>query len=275
MIIFVKKFPEEKAFLKEEEYLIKEIITRLKIIIEKKQAEDYLRQFIAIVSHELRTPITVLVQSTGVLKKYKDKLSEKKKEDINIMISRNVSLLHDLVDDLLAVSRIDEKKVKMVWREYHPLDLIQEILELIEPRRDEKSITIEINMKEGIVLYGDIRKMSQIFRILIDNALKYSHKNSKIVFNGIEHYEGKYNSNRTDGILFQIKDFGIGIQKEDLPHLFQRFFRAKNVQEITGTGLGLCIAKDLINLHHGEIFVESEYGKGTTFSVFLPYSRNF
>ncbi len=265
---------ENKSFLEEEENLTKDIINRLKVIIEKKQAEDNLRQFIAVVSHELRTPVTVLVQSTDVLNKYKDKLSEEKKKEINEMISRNITLLYDLVDDLLVTSSIDEKRIKLTWRKYQPLNLILEIVELMEPRRVTKEITIEVYVDKEIQLYGDSRRISQIFRILIDNAIKYSHEKSKIAINGIDHYKGKYNSNGIDGILFQFKDFGVGIHEEDLPQLFQRFFRAKSVQRIAGTGLGLCIAKDLIELHKGEIFVESEYGKGTTFSVFLPYLKN-
>jgi len=266
---------KNKLFLEEEKRLTKDIINRLKVIIEKKQAEDNLRQFISIVSHELRTPVTVLVQSTDVLNKYKDKLSKEKKKEMNEMISRNISLLYDLVDDLLVTSSIDEKRIKLTGRKYQPLILIHEIVELMEPRRAVKEITIEVYIDKEIQLYGDSRRISQIFRILIDNAIKYSHEKSKIAINAIDHYKGKYNSNGIDGILFQFKDFGIGIHEEDLPHLFQRFFRAKNVQRIAGTGLGLCIAKDLINLHNGEIFVESDYGKGTTFSVFLPYLKEF
>ena len=265
---------KNKSFLEEEEHLTMDIINRLKIIIEKKQAEENLQQFISIVSHELRTPITVLVQSTEALNKYKDRLSKEKKKEMNEMISRNISLLYDLVDDLLVTSRIDEKRIKLTWRRYQPLNLILEIVELMEPRQAAREITIEVYVDKEIQLYGDNRRISQIFRILIDNAIKYSHENSKIVINTIDHYKGKYNSHGIDGILFQFKDFGVGIHEEDLPHLFQRFFRAKNVQKISGTGLGLCIAKDLIELHDGEIFVESEYGKGTTFSAFLPYLKN-
>ena len=265
---------KNKPFLEEEEDLTKDIINRLKIIIEKKQAEENLQQFISIVSHELRTPITVLVQSTDVLNKYKDKLSKEKKKEINEMISRNISLLYDLVDDLLVTSRLDEKKVKLTWREYQPLNLIMDIIELMEPRRAAKQITIEVYVDKEIQLWGDTRRISQIFRILIDNAIKYSHENSKIVINTIDHYKGKYNSYGIDGILFQFRDSGIGIRQDDLPNLFQRFFRAKNVEKISGTGLGLNIAKDLVKLHDGEIFVESKYEKGSTFSVFLPYLKN-
>lgn len=81
---------------------------------------------------------------------------------------------------------------------------------------------------------------------------------------------GKYNGRGTDGILFQFIDSGIGIREADIPKLFQRFFRAEDVRDIPGTGLGLPIALELARIHKGEIYVESTHGKGSTFSVFLP-----
>ncbi|GAH06802.1 unnamed protein product, partial [marine sediment metagenome] len=95
-------------------------------------------------------------------------------------------------------------------------------------------------------------------------------KNSKVEIRAINNYEGKYNLNGNPGILFQFKDYGRGIPKEDLPKIFERFFRSSNVNEIAGTGLGLAIVKDLIEAHKGHFFVESELGKGTTFNLFLP-----
>lgn len=86
----------------------------------------------------------------------------------------------------------------------------------------------------------------------------------------INNYKGKYNSNNIPGVLFKFKDYGRGMPKEEIPHIFERFFRASNISEITGTGLGLAIAKDLIEAHNGEIYIESELEKGTTFFVFLP-----
>ncbi len=266
---------KNKLFLEEEKYLIKDIINRLKIVIEKKQAEENLQQFISIISHEFRTPLTVLVQSIDILKKYRDKISEEKKNDINDIFSRNVALLFDLVDNLLITSKIDENRIKLTWKEYQPLKLIHEIIELMESRRTLKEIAIDVDVDKDIRQYGDNRRISQIFRILIDNALKFSHEKSKIAITAIDHYKGKYNSKGNDGVIFIFKDFGIGISEEDRPQIFQRFFRAKNVEGIPGTGLGLSIAKDLINIHNGEIFIESEYGKGTSSFVFLPYLKEF
>ena len=261
---------KDKPFLKEEENLIKDIGKRLKVIIEKMRAEEDLRQFISTVSHELRNPITVLVQSIKNLKKYKDKMSEEMKTKLDKALSRNATLLFDLVDHLLIISRIDEERVKLIWREYRPLNVINNVIELMNPNLEAKEITMEVDVNEELRLFGDKRRISQIFRILVDNALKFSYEKSKIIIKATDHYVGKYNLHGIDGVLLQFKDLGIGISKEDLPHLFERFFRARNVEKISGTGLGLCIAKELTDLHNGEIFVESEYGKGTTFSVFLP-----
>ncbi|MFX0187998.1 MAG: PAS domain S-box protein [Candidatus Hodarchaeota archaeon] len=266
---------DDKPFLKEEENLIMDIGKRLKAIIEKIQAEDKLRQFISLVSHELRNPISVLVQTLNNLEKYKDKISKEMKIKLNEALSRNVKLLFDLVEDLLITSRIDEKRIKLIWREYRPYQIIRDLIELMNPIREMKEITIELNIDKELQLFGDYRRISQIFRILLDNALKYSYEKSKIIINTVDHYKGKYNSQEIDGVLFQFKDFGLGISEEDLPHLFERFFRARNVETISGTGLGLAIAKELINLHYGEIFVESKYGIGTTFSVFLPRLEKF
>ena len=98
----------------------------------------------------------------------------------------------------------------------------------------------------------------------------YSKKKGLIRINAINDYIGIHNTKGVKGTLFQIIDEGIGIKEEDLTHLFERFYRSDEVKEIPGTGLGLTIAKELIELHNGEIDVESEYGKGSTFSVFLP-----
>ena len=113
-------------------------------------------------------------------------------------------------------------------------------------------------------------KIDQIFRIFIDNAIKYSRERNNIEIKAIDNYKGKFNKNNEDGILFQFKDTGIGISDKEISSIFQRFYRSEQVTDIPGTGLGLAIAKELINLHSGEVYVESELGKGTTFYIFLP-----
>ncbi len=239
-------------------------------ITERKQAEERLSQLISTVSHELRTPITVLLMSIEYLTKNRDTPNEDLEEKLMDGISRNIQLLNQLAEDILLISRIDEKKLKLSWKEYKPLEILTEILYLMEPIGKEKNIEFEVDVDESLQLRGDAKRIDQIFRIIIDNAIKYSSKNSKVEIRAINNYEGKYNLNGNPGILFQFKDYGRGIPKEDLPKIFERFFRSSNVNEIAGTGLGLAIVKDLIEAHKGHFFVESELGKGTTFNLFLP-----
>ncbi|TKJ22695.1 MAG: hypothetical protein CEE43_05560 [Promethearchaeota archaeon Loki_b32] len=240
-------------------------------ITERKRAEERLSQLISTVSHELRTPITVLLMSMEYLTKHKDVLNEDLEEKLMDGISKNIHLLNDLAEDILTISRIDENRLELEWKEYKPLEIINEILYLMEPIGQEKNIDFEVNVDDNILLRGDPKRIDQVFRIIIDNTIKYSEEYSKVKIKSIDNYQGKYNLNGKSGVLLQFKDSGRGISKEDLPHIFERFFRSSNVIEIAGTGLGLAIAKDIIDAHKGSIIVESELGKGTTFHLFLPY----
>ncbi len=239
-------------------------------ITERKKAEERLSQLISTVSHELRTPITVLLMSLEYITKNKGDLNEELKEKLMDGIIRNVHLLNELAEDILLISRIDENRLEMELKEYSPLEILNEILYLMEPIGKEKKIDFDIDVDEQIHLKGDPKRIDQVFRIIIDNAIKYSKENSKVEIHATNNYQGEYNLNKTSGVLFKFKDYGRGILKEDLPYIFERFFRAGNVNEIAGTGLGLAIAKDLIEVHRGNIFVESELEKGTTFCLFLP-----
>jgi len=240
-------------------------------ITERKQAERRLEHLISTVSHELRTPITVILMSLDYLKNHKDNITDKLEQRLMDGITRNTSLLHKLAEDILMVSRIDEQRLELEMVEYNPLEIVNEILTLLEQKGNEKGISFEIVIDENIRLLGDPKRIDQIFRIIIDNAIKYSDIDSKIEISAINNYnKGKYNSKGIKGALFQFKDYGIGIPEKDMTHLFERFFRSEQVKEISGTGLGLSIARELTHLHSGEIFVESEFEKGSTFFVFLP-----
>jgi signal transduction histidine kinase len=140
------------------------------------------------------------------------------------------------------------------------------------PRLKTRNIEVDTtDVERNVSISGDRGKIAQIIRILLDNAYKYSKENSHIKISMMNHYQGLYNPESKDGILIQVIDQGIGIKEKEIPLLFQRFFRSEEVEGIPGTGLGLAIAKELTLVHHGEIFVESTYGKGSIFSVFLPH----
>lgn len=261
---------KEKPFLKEEENLIHTITEIISRFIEHKKAEQKLEQFVSTVSHELRNPIAVLMMSLNYLNKYRENITHEQEANLMRGIIRNVNLLNELVNDLLTLSRIEEGKMVLDWSIYSPSEIISEVLDLMEPNFRFKDIIIELEVKKDLRLSGDVNHVKQIFRIFIDNAYKFSEKRSKIIIKAIDHYSGKFNPEGKEGVLFKIVDSGRGIHKEDIPFIFDRFYRAKSVKDIPGTGLGLPIAKELIQYHQGKVYVESEFGNGTTFSIFFP-----
>ncbi|MHA2326702.1 MAG: sensor histidine kinase, partial [Promethearchaeota archaeon] len=242
-------------------------------ITERKKAEDRLSHLISTVSHELRTPITVLLMSIDYLTQHKDILNEEMEEKLMDSISRNIQLLNQLAENILLISRFDENRLQLDMEEHSPLEVINDILNLLEPIGKEKNLNFEVSVDKDIRLNGDPKRIDQVFRIIIDNAIKYSKENSKVEIRAIKNYQGEFNLNNAPGVLFQFKDYGRGIPNEDQPHIFERFFRSSNVNEVAGTGLGLAIAKDLMEAHKGKIFMESELGKGTTFHLFFPQNK--
>lgn len=232
--------------------------------------DKIVKQFISTASHELRTPISVIIQSLNNLKKYSDRMSEEVKTKLMDSLHRNANLMYELVDNLLLISRIDERRIQLIWEVFYPFKIFQQVLNQLEPKQKSKNIKVFNNVSENIVLYGDTTRISQIFRILIDNAVKYSHNEGTVKVYAFENYHGLYNPDNVEGVLIEVTDEGIGIKTSDQLLIFDRFFRSQEVSNLPGTGLGLSIAKEIINLHGGEIYLESKYKKGSSFFVFLP-----
>ncbi|MHA2290190.1 MAG: PAS domain-containing sensor histidine kinase, partial [Promethearchaeota archaeon] len=229
-------------------------------ITARKEAEEKLGRFVSTVSHELRTPVSVLTMSMELLESHSDKITPEVTEKLRDGISRNIFLLRDLIEDILTLSRIDEGKTRLEWKEYRPSIIINDILTLMEPIGNEKNITFKLDVGEKINLFGDSKKIDQVFRIFIDNAIKYSKDSNIVRIKAMDHYVGEYNPKNKDGVLIQFIDKGIGISEKEISSIFQRFFRSEQVTNIPGTGLGLSIAKELIELHSGEVFLESSFG---------------
>lgn len=239
-------------------------------VLQRIQLDNLQKTFIVSASHELRTPLSVIIQSIDNLMKYRHKLPEEEQLKLMEMLSRNAISMNQLLDGLLLITFIDQGKFTLNWIPYHPLEILKSVLRELEPLQRNKGLTTEYDVNEDLQLYGDPKHISQIFRIIIDNAIKYSNKNGKIRVKAIDHYLGKYNENNLDGVLFEIKDEGCGIKESEIPLIFNRFFRGEGVSNIQDTGLGLSIACELTELHQGEINVESIYGVGSTFFIFLP-----
>jgi signal transduction histidine kinase len=245
----------------------------LRDVTKYQEFEEIRKQFVSTVSHELRTPITGINLSINNIIKYQEMMSQSQLSETLLMIKSSSEILNRIIEDLLIISRIDSGKINLEWKEFNLISSIDESLNQLYPKSKEKTIKIITEMEKNIIIRGDPLRISQVIRILLDNAIKYSLNDSIVYLSVIENYKGDFKNQSTDGVLIEIKDHGIGIKKKDLPFLFERFFRSSNVINLQGTGLGLSIAKDLVELHGGEIFVDSVYEKGTIFSIFLPTNK--
>ena len=229
-------------------------------------AREAQAKFLANMSHEIRTPINAVIgMNEMILRENEDATVE----EYAMNIKRASNMLLELVNEILDFSKIESGQLEIVEDKYYLADIIHDEKLLLDTRIGEKPIDIQIEVDKKIpsVLYGDEIRMKQILTNILSNAAKYTEKGTitfKVFFQWI-------NSERIS-LCFQIKDTGAGIKEEDLPRLFDEFKRldmSKN-RNVEGSGLGLNIVKQLVYLMQGNIYVDSVYGKGSTFTIFIP-----
>ncbi len=245
-------------------------------VIECKDISSFIQydrmrnSFISMVSHELRNPITSINYSISNLITYYDKLDEEKRNKLYSIISSNSKLMSEVINDLLLITRLDEHKIKLEIASLSLNECLENIKLQLAPKIYSKNIQLVKEIQSAIVLRADRKRLEQILRILLDNAIKYSHTYGKITILATDcEIKGK------SFIQIKIKDNGLGIKENDLHNLFQRFYRSSEVSQIQGSGLGLSIAKQLVELHGGNISVESYYGQGSTFEIDIPFNPAF
>ena len=231
------------------------------------------KQFVTTFYNELRTQIASILLSINNYISYREKLNEEQNRNLLTIIQQNANVLKNIVEDLLIISHIDNKKLQLRnWIQLNLSTQIKQVIMQLEPQAVMKNIEIQLNCEFSINIYCDDERLSQILRIPLENAIKYSFNDQNIIINCMDSYIGPYNSKNEKGILISIKDFGLGIKSSELKFLFRRFFRGSNVQHLQGTGIGLSILNDLVNLLKGSVFVESTENTGTEILIFLPNS---
>ena len=226
-----------------------------------RQLETTRREFVANVSHELRNPLAAVKAMVETLEggAVSDSAAA---SDFLSRINREVDRMNAMVNDLLELSRI-ERGHSGLHRE--PVDAAATIAAVrtdLEHRIVETGVAVTINASGGVVALGDAEKLRQVISNLLDNALKFTPRGGTI--------ELCARNSEQNSVLVQVRDSGPGIAPEHLPHLFERFYKADRSRRDQGTGLGLAIAKHIVELHGGEIGVESTEGAGATFWFTLP-----
>ncbi|WP_035290772.1 two-component system histidine kinase PnpS [Clostridium sp. KNHs214] len=235
----------------------------LQDITDIKKLENVRSEFVANVSHELKTPLTSIRGFAETLKEVED--SETREKFLNI-INDEAERLTRLISDIMALSDIE--KAKEVTKEIMDVNkIILDIYNLMKNTAEDKGIDMYILGDSVPIIYGNVDRFKQMIINLVDNAIKYSEKGDSVY---IITEECKYN------IKICIKDTGVGISQEHIPRLFERFYRVDKARSRSagGTGLGLAIVKHIVLSMNGNIEVESVVGKGSKFTVTLPYGEN-
>ncbi|MBN3946972.1 MAG: CHASE3 domain-containing protein [Nostoc sp. NMS7] len=230
-------------------------------LAQEKELSELKLRFFSMVSHEFRTPLSIILGSAQLLAQSNQQWTEEKKLKNLYRIQSSARSMNQLLTDILTLTRAEAGKL-----EFHPelIDLEAFCINLIEDLQfsNQQQHTIKF-ISQGNCTHAKLDEniLYSVLSNLLSNAIKYSHPEGSIFLTL---------SCESSAIFFQVKDNGIGIPGEFQEHLFEPFHRANNVGKIVGSGLGLAVVKKCLEIHHGEIYVDSEVGGGTSFTIKFP-----
>lgn len=236
---------------------LKGIAIVLHDITELKKLEQVRKDFVANVSHELKTPVTSIKGFTETLLDGAMHTEQLREKFLNI-IHKESERLQGLIHDLLELSRIEQQYFKLNWQQTNLQTILEDVTVLLKDKAKAKQIGLGVNIEGDTVLEGDPERLKQIAINLVNNGIAYTPAGGRvdISLTGVGDY-----------VELKIADTGVGISENELPRIFERFYRVDRARSRNsgGTGLGLAIVKHLVEAHHGLIDVWSQVGEGTTF----------
>ena len=237
-----------------------ELATTINATFDRLQgAFDQQMQFTADASHELRTPLSIaLAQADLALKK--ERSGEEYRQALDT-IRRSARRMKSIVEALLVLARADSPAFLLQQENIDFAALVEESCHLLEPLAAERGVIME-TQTEPAVIRGDRERLAEVVANLVGNALRYNREGGRV----------DVKLRRAKQVILEVADTGIGIPSEELPHVFERFYRVDKARSrmLGGSGLGLAIAKSIVEAHGGKISVTSQLGSGTTFTVTLP-----
>jgi two-component system phosphate regulon sensor histidine kinase PhoR len=220
---------------------------------------------ISMFAHDMRSSLTGIHGLGLRLMNKSASLDEQKKDEYLRIINKEASKLESLVDDFLEFSRLETGRLKLNFRAVSLDKELVELFECYQPRASQRGLELELRAEEALpIIDADLNRLRRVFTNLLDNALKFSKEKGTITIVARDE--------RQD-VVVQIVDQGIGIDPEDIPFIFDIFHRTKGGEKKEGYGIGLATVKAIVEGHGGRVKVESELGKGSTFTVSLPKSR--
>jgi PAS domain S-box-containing protein len=251
-----------QRMMKEElEHLVRRRTTELYEALDREREMSELKtRFVSMASHEFRTPLSIILSSTTLIEQYG---VGEKDERINkhlLRIKSSVNNLTNILNDFLSIDKLEQGKVELEHEDFDIPEFIKEVIEDVSLlRKDGQAINVFHAGESSVVM--DQKKLRYILINLLSNSIKYSPTDTEIRLTS---------DNNMEMLQISIEDHGIGIPEEEQKYLYNKFFRAKNIGNVQGTGLGLTIVKRYVDLMGGFIDFSSEPGKGTTFTLRLP-----
>ena len=244
------------------------VLMVLRDVTKEREIERLKSEFLSNVSHELRTPSSILKEFIAILKdEIAGPITESQSEYLQIM-SNNIDRLLRLINNLLNMSRMEANMLRLRKTKFKPDIVLRNIVKGMNVRYEKSDMRIKEEIQDDMPeIYADPDALTQIVINCLDNSLKFSELGSKVILRS---------EIKNSDIYIEIQDFGKGIPKKDLNKIFSRFYRVENKDEVRkeGSGLGLSIVKEFVNLHKGTIKVESELNKGTTFFITIPINSD-
>jgi signal transduction histidine kinase len=232
-------------------------VTRFRLLDQLKS------DLVATVSHELKTPLTsvrlvlhlILEETVGPL--------TPKQTELLVDARDNAERLLGIIENLLALARLEQGREPLAMRAEAPGDLLRSAADAVRPRADARHVTLVVNDAPDTPLIAvDVVRFARVLGNLLDNALTYTDEGGTVTLSALRA--------GPDTVSISVADTGIGIPTDQLPHVFDRFFRVPGQSRGMGTGLGLAIVRETVAAHHGTITCQSEPGKGTVFTITLP-----
>ena len=245
---------------------LKELADSYNAMAEKIENFDQSRsQFVQNASHELKTPLATMKLLLENLIYQPDMPSELRAEFMQDM-NHEIDRLSGIITDLLTLTKMDSEETAIKHEKFDFTELCIGAVHALQPAAEKNRLTLTMDVAKDVTLQGDESKLGQVIYNLIDNAIKYTPEGGSV-----------FVTMKADGrnAVFAVKDTGVGIPEEDAKHIFDRFYRVDKARsrETGGTGLGLSIVRQMVQLHRGEIKVDSVFGKGSTFTVTLPLRK--
>lgn len=241
-----------------------ETVMYFRDVTHEQEVDRMKSEFLAMAAHELRTPMVSIFGFTELL--LKRQFSEERQRDLLGTIHKQASILINLVNELLDLARIEARRGKDFNRRLQPLaPILEQVLDGLKVPGDQRKVTLQQDA-EGVQVWADTEKLGQAVLNVLSNAYKYSPAGGDIQL------RVRFDD-AAQRLAIVVEDHGIGMTPEQVSRVFERFFRADPSGNIPGTGLGMSLVKEIINLHHGDVAIDSVHGQGTTVTLSIPAAR--